>query len=349
MGRRRVQWGAHAILPPAQWAARVVLGGPPAGRGGAGGRRGGVRRGVRERLPRRSERSRAPVLGPRRRAGGPPRGDARRVGRRRRVRRVRHQRAARWLGRGRAVDRRRRDRGRGRRPLPGSGTRPGHRPRVGAPRSSRRRIRVHASRAPARTHGPARGRGHRWRRVRRARRHRGRIARRGGRAGGPAVDGRHPARDRGGARLPGRGPRAMVELPRRHEGHPRRRDRPTLGRDRRKRRRGPRAVPDARGSRRRLPGRRAGGRTAAHRRRAARRPGRELPLDAALLDGRRVAPARDRAPVRAGDRARTTVRSRTPGAGARDQAPGARLGARGRGVTERGRQHRGPDGRVDPR
>ena len=35
--------------------------------------------------------------------------------------------------------------------------------------------------------------------------------------------------------------------------------------------------------------------------------------------------------------------------GARDQAPGARLGARGRGVTERGRQHRGPDGRVDPR
>ena len=77
--------------------------------------------------------------------------------------------------------------------------------------------------------------------------------------------------------------------------------------------------------------------------------GRELPLDATLLGGRRVAPARDRAPVRAGDRARTTVRSRTPGAGARDQAPRARLGARGRGVTERGRQHRGPDGRVDPR
>ena len=90
--------------------------------------------------------------------------------------------------------------------------RSGRRPRVGTPRSSRRRS-DHASRAPARTHGPARGR--RPVATCAARSSTCRSDRSARQAGRPAVDGRHSPRDRGGAWLPGRGPRAMVELPRR--------------------------------------------------------------------------------------------------------------------------------------
>ncbi len=141
----------------------------------------------------------------------------------------------------------------------------------------------------------------------------------------------------------------MVAFPRRHAGHRAGRDRGALGRDRRERAGGARAVPVAGDDRRRAPDGSPGGRPAARRRRAARRPQRELPLDQALLGRGRVALARDRTPVRPGDRTREAVRGRAPSSRTCDQAARARVGAGGGGVAAggrgRGRAHR----RRDPR